>query len=54
MGEQTSMSESQRKGQFLYNKLRENSINSPNEQNVVANRLWNMTNEEFDKILRDY
>lgn len=47
----------QRKGQWLYNALRpqEGRFVSPDyDKKHIADRLWNMTNEEFEKILEEY
>lgn len=58
------MSNPQRKGQWLINKLLENTNYNMNEdmsfndrhvmQIYVNNKLWNLSNVEFDKIMREY
>lgn len=52
-------SHDQRKGQWLVNKIRETldykTIKTPEQEKwAVEIRLWNMTNEEFEKIMEDY
>ncbi len=47
----------QRKGQWLYNKIRENypNIVEPNDENAgVGHDLWNITNDQFNKIMEEY
>lgn len=49
------MSNPQRKGQWLFNKLREDiDVDNDLEKEIVARRLWNMPNAEFDKIMSEY
>ena len=50
-------SHDQRKGQWLVNYVRKNipDISSAEDYlHAIELRLWNMTNEEFDKIMEDY
>lgn len=58
-------SHDQRKGQWLYNLLRpdtefEDKLGKVDDASIikykahVADKLWNMTNEEFDKIMENY
>lgn len=58
-------SHDQRKGQWLYNKLRpnsefENKLGKVDEESIikykayVADRLWNLTNKEFEELMRQY
>lgn len=54
----------QRKGQYLINKLLENTsysttgtmtfIDRHNMQIFVNNKIWNLSNEEFDKLMQEY
>lgn len=43
----------QRKGQWLYNRIRENQL-WKNEKENVADTLWNMSNECFDYLMKEY
>jgi len=53
-------SHDQRKGQWLYNKLRPNDeqsiqISSVEDYNhFIGNNLFNMSNKEFDLIMENY
>ena len=50
------MTNQQRKGQWLWNKISMSFHAKHQVENnaKVARILWNMTNEEFDKIMQDY
>ena len=50
-------SHGQRKGQWLYNKIRFNYKLSKKPLDVreeLADVLWDMTDKEFDKIMEEY
>lgn len=46
---------SERKGQHLYNRIRENFTKEQfiNQDAVVARILWNMSDKEFDEIMNE-
>lgn len=61
----SSKSNKIRKGQWLYNLLRpdtefEDKLGKVDDASIikykahVADKLWNMTNEEFDKMMKDW
>lgn len=54
-------SHDERKGQWLYNKLRPQEkedvkipISHKNYEEYITNRLFNMDNDEFDRLMEKY
>lgn len=47
-------SNAQRKGQFLFNKLRVWDFSKDTEESMFVATLWNLSNEDFDKIMEEY
>ena len=50
-------SHDQRKGQWLVNHIRKDVIDISSTEDYfheIELRLWNMTNEEFDRIMENY
>jgi len=44
----------QRKGQWLFNKLRACDFSKETEEAMFVNTLYNLTNEEYDKLMQEY
>ena len=48
-------SHDERKGQWLYNEIREGKIGyTDGKKQFIGDRIRNMTNDEFDKIMKGY
>jgi len=48
------MTNAERKGQWLYNKIRFADPKKLMNDYGVGHHLWNMSNDEFDKIMEKY